>query len=166
MDTLLENFINHLEEEYKFLDSYYNALQDQKKYVVAGDVAMINDNSAQLSELQLKNKSLEKNRKVFLSEFSSQFGLSLEQVTITNLIAKVDKQWAEKLEAQKQLLVAIVEKIIREVETNKFLLRYAMNFTNNIIKLSDKTLRDNVVYSKNGNKENNANQRKILDHKV
>ena len=92
--------------------------------------------------------------------------MSCRNITISYIISKVNPQWAEKLRQQKEKLAGITQQIKHELATNKYILRYALNFTHHIIKMNDKGLKSDLVYSKKGFKVERADQKKILDHKI
>lgn len=165
METLLKKLIAHLDYEYGFLVSYLRALQDQKKYVSAGNVNEINSNSSQLIQLVRENKARSHTLQKYLNDLAELFKISNGGITISKLISRVNIHWAEKLAQQKQKLADIIQQIKHELETNKYLLNYALNFTHSIIQMNDKALKSDIVYSKNGCKQKRTDQIKFLDHK-
>ena len=152
--------------EYILLENYFQALSNQSEYIVSSDVNQINKNVVTLNLLIKENKSIQKTRQEYQHKLAEMLGFSDDSATITNIISEVDSDIAEQLSFHKQRLVAIVKDIVGLVESNKYLLRYAINFNHNIIQLYDNALIKDNIYLKDGNMESPVNQKKLLDQKA
>jgi hypothetical protein len=162
----LKKFSLHLENEYNFLAGYYHALQDQAKCVVAGDIDLINKNVTDIIHYIQSNKKIEDDRMSIFNEVGQRLNILEEMLTLSVIIQKVDSTWQEKLNQQKEKIVGIVHHIQWQIETNKFVIKYAANFTHDLIQLTDKALNTDLFYSKNGKKEERSDPRKFMDQKI
>lgn len=166
MEDIIERFIGNLQKEYDFLEVYLQTLKAQTKYVVAKDTQMINKNVTVFNNLMEDSKSLEQERRLILESIVSHLNIPCDGVNIANIIPLVDKKLAQQLTDKKEQLSDVIRAIILEVETNKFLLRYAINFTHDLLQVTNNALHSDAVYSRDGNKAQRMNQKKILDQKV
>ena len=166
MDTLLQNFSNHLDTEYQFLVSYLDALRKQTLSVVDGNTEEIIHQTSVINDMIKANQSIQSSRQDLLQQLAQQYNLATDKVTITGLLPNLDDMWAHKLSIQTEKLVNLVQKIQRETESNTYLLRYAIDFTHSIIQLSDRAIKNQLGYSKSGTKSINPSHKKIFDHKA
>ena len=166
LETLLQHFSNHLDHEFKFLVTYLDTLQKQTLAVVDGNTQGILQETNDLNDMMQQNQHIQETRQHLLGQLANHFSFEDSHVTISTLLPHVDTIWADKLTAQKDRLLNLVQKIQWETESNSYLLRYAIDFTHSIIQLSDTTIKSQLGYSKSGSKSLNASPTKLLDHKA
>lgn len=165
MDTLLQHFIDHLEAEYDFLQTYLEALHQQTLAVIDGNTQEIIDSTSSISDMIVRNRAMQKTRQALLERLAKEFALDGGQVSIPALLPHVSKQWVDRLMNQQQRLDGILRQIRVESESNTYLLRYAIDFTHSIIQLSDRAIKQQLGYARNGTRSL-ATSKKLLDHKA
>ena len=166
MENEFDNLLQHLKLEYKFWESYLGVLKEQTRNIVVSDIAQINSNLAKINMLVEENNTLVQKRHLIFQQLARKYQLQGEDITITNIVNRVPAKWRQQLHEQKDRLVTIIQKVAYQVETNKFLLKYALDFMHQLVKINDRGLRKDIVYSRRGRREDRADQRKILDQRV
>ena len=166
MKDLLDKFIRHLDLESGFLNVYYETIKNQTSYVIKSDIKNINKTISEISKLNTRNKSLNKSRQIYFDQLAVSLKINKDEITISKIISEVQKPWKQSLIERKNKIMEVANKIQREVETNTYLLRYALNFNQHIIQIADNVLKSDLVYSKKGVKGERSDKIKIFDQKI
>jgi len=160
VEKLLKKLSNHLDNEVEFLSVYLTALRDQTKHVVSGDYEQVHNNLNILFQLLHQNRSLKHSIMLILQDIAAALNVSPKQITLTKIIGVVNSTWAERLTHRRDKFLSVIFQIQQEVEKNKFLLNYTMDFNRSLITILDKS---NPIYSPNGRR---SLPKKMLDQKA
>jgi len=160
VEKLLKKLLNHLDNEVEFLSVYLTALRDQTKHVVSGDYEQVHNNLNILFQLLHQNRSLKHSIMLILQDLAAALNVSPKQITLTKIIGVVNSTWAERLTHRRDKFLSVIFQIQQEVEKNKFLLNYTMDFNRSLITILDKS---NPIYSPNGRR---SLPKKMLDQKA
>ncbi len=131
MASLMEDFIDVLErenEEYQRLTELSN---EKKQIIIDGDIPALEEITSREQEIAGVLKNLENKREEVVKDMSIVLSKEPEELTITNMIAFLNKQPNErqKLTELRENLRETLEKMADINQQNEALLHHAMEMT-------------------------------------
>lgn len=128
MASLMEDFIDVLEKENEEYERLTELSTEKRQIIINGDVPALEDMTGKEQEITSNLKNLENKRQQVVKDMAIVLSKKPEELTITNMIAFLDKQPEEqqKLQDIRERLKATLTKMADINTQNEILLTQAM----------------------------------------
>lgn len=128
MARLMEDFIDVLEKENEEYERLTELSTEKRQIIINGDVPALEDMTGKEQEITSNLKNLENKREQVVKDMAIVLSKKPEELTITNMIAFLDKQPEEqqKLQDIRERLKATLTKMADINTQNEILLTQAM----------------------------------------
>lgn len=128
MASLMEDFIDVLEKENEEYERLTELSTEKRQIIINGDVPALEDMTGKEQEITSNLKNLENKREQVVKDMAIVLSKKPEELTITNMIAFLDKQPEEqqKLQDIRERLKATLTKMADINTQNEILLTQAM----------------------------------------
>ena len=128
MASLMEDFIDVLEKENEEYERLTELSTEKRQIIINGDVPALEDMTGREQEITSNLKNLENKRQQVVKDMAIVLSKKPEELTITNMIAFLDKQPEEqqKLQDIRERLKATLTKMADINTQNEILLTQAM----------------------------------------
>lgn len=128
MASLMEDFIDVLEKENEEYERLTELSTEKRQIIINGDVPALEDMTGKEQEITSNLKNLENRRQQVVKDMAIVLSKKPEELTITNMIAFLDKQPEEqqKLQDIRERLKATLTKMADINTQNEILLTQAM----------------------------------------
>lgn len=132
MAGLIHDLIEVLDEQKECYEGLLTLAQYKTDSIVNREMEFLEEVLQREQEFIGRASRLEKNREDILKDISNVLNIKLKDLTISNLILKLDKtpQEQEKLRQLRNDLLEIVEEIKHHNKTNEGLLNQSLEFIN------------------------------------
>lgn len=131
MASLMEDFIDVLERENKEYQRLTELSNEKKQIIIDGDIPALEEITSREQEIAGVLKNLENKREEVVKDMSIVLSKEPEELTITNMIAFLNKQPNErqKLTELRENLRETLERMADINQQNEVLLHHAMEMT-------------------------------------
>ncbi len=162
MEAIVEELIEIIASEIEAFNSLLKTLHEKQRAIVEGEIDKLNASVESETELASQTKSLEAERMDRSRKLARQLDMENLNPRLSEIIDKVEKRYAQRLQEQRDLLRNLIERIQIMNKNNQFLLNHSLKFIEKSMELLLSPDATNV-YKKDG-KMNKAVQRKnVLD---
>ena len=128
MEAILEDLIAIISQEIEAFNQLLKTLHEKQRAIVEGEIEKLNSTVQDENQLAKETKSLEALRIERSQELALQLEMDNLNPKLSEIIAKVENKYAQRLQEQRDLLRSLVEKIQVLNQSNQFLLDYSLNF--------------------------------------
>ncbi len=149
---LIEELNQVVEKEITAFQGLLDALIEQQHSIIEGDAMSVSLSSEEVERMVSRTKQLESERKDKSMVISQHFD-SEESMTLSQIIEKVESEYAERLSELKQMFVALAEKVQTTNKRNRFLLENSLKFVDESLKILMQTQGKEMAYGRNGKME-------------
>lgn len=131
MASLMEDFISILEKENGEYERLTELSQEKRQIIIDGNIPALEEITSREQEVTSVLKNLENKREEVVNDMSIVLSKKPEELTITNMIAFLNKQPKEQqqLKELKEKLRTTLEKVADINAQNEVLLKHAIEMT-------------------------------------
>ena len=150
MTGMFRNLLMVLEKESAQYRVLLNILKRERISLTATDFDEISTVAKDKEELLQNLQVTEYERRCLMIKLGEAFSIAPNALTVGKLTVHMPKADGEKMRACSESLSVLVEKIRRINQSNKALLTYSLEFTQNSIRLLQQLIGASGVYQRNG----------------
>lgn len=146
---LIQDLTKVVEKEISAFQGLLDALLEQQYSIIEGDAVSVSLSSEEVERMVSRTKQLESERKDKSKVISHHLD-SEESLTLTQIIEKVESEYADRLSELKEMFLGLAEKIQTTNKRNRFLLENSLKFVDDSLKLLLQGQNKDVAYGRNG----------------
>lgn len=163
--SLPEKLLSIIEKEARLYISLLGLSKQKTGVIISGDIKEL-ENITKREQVLFKNvEKLEETREQVVSEIACSLGTESSTLTISSIIANLDKAWAERLKEARDSILSTIDEIRKINMQNKVLIDTSLEYIDFSLNLVSSTSSKGVSYSRNG-KEGNDEKRSLFDVKL
>ncbi|MCX7746381.1 MAG: flagellar protein FlgN [Clostridia bacterium] len=130
MDTMIHELIQILSNESKIYEDILNISKNKTSIIVEGKVNELEKIVKLEQSLVLQIAKLESQRETLIYKISKAMGVKPGELTISELIKKVGREYAEKLKFTQETLAKTIKEIGTNNEVNSKLIKNSLEYIN------------------------------------
>ncbi|MFQ5649060.1 MAG: flagellar protein FlgN [bacterium] len=166
MEAIVEELIEIIAKEIHAFSSLLEILHEKQRAIVEGEIERLNVSVENETELASETKSLESERIKRSRTLAKQLEMENLNPKLSEIIEKVEKRYAKRLQEQRELLRNLVERIQHMNKNNQFLLNHSLNFIEKSMEVLLTSSDPVKVYRKDGKLRKGLQKMNVLDHVV
>jgi len=164
MESIIEELIAIISREIEAFNKLLEALHSKQRAIVEGEIDRLNESVREEHALASQTKSLEVERLETARELAKELSLDNLNPKLTEIIAKVEQKYAQRLQEQRDLLRALIDKIQHLNKSNQFLLDYSLRFIEKSMELLLNGEEKASLYKADGKLSKELQKNKLVDH--
>jgi flagellar biosynthesis/type III secretory pathway chaperone len=166
MQAIIEELIVIMSKEIEAFNDLLGTLHLKQRAIVEGEVERLNQTVQDETKLARETKALEGERIERTRELAKKLHIKNANPRLTEIIEKVEEQYAHRLQEQRDLLRSLVEKIHNLNQGNQFLLNYSLKFVEKTMEILFNGNDKSSLYKKDGQLQKSMTKNRIFDHSV
>ncbi len=166
MESIIEELIAIIAQEIETFNKLLNTLHDKQRAIVEGEIEQLNASVKAETAIASETKTLEEERLARARQLARTLEMEEVDPKLSEIIDKVEKKYAQRLDEQRDLLRALIEKVQVLNQNNQFLLDYSLNFIEKSMELLLTGGQKLPIYQKDGQVRKDLQKYKVLDQSV
>ena len=166
MEAILEELTAVMSKEIEAFNELLATLHEKQRAIVEGEIEQLNKSVQDEGKLARETRALEEERVERTRALAKKLDIKNLNPRLSEIIQKVEKQYARRLQEQRDLLRSLVQKIHNLNQSNQFLLSYSLKFIEKTMEIllngSDRA----SMYKKDGKLGKSLRRKRILDQSV
>ena len=166
MEAILEELTAVMSKEIEAFNELLATLHEKQRAIVEGEIEQLNKSVQDEGKLARETRALEEERVERTRALAKKLDIKNLNPRLSEIIQKVEKQYARRLQEQRDLLRSLVQKIHNLNQSNQFLLNYSLKFIEKTMEIllngSDRA----SMYKKDGKLGKSLRRKRILDQSV
>lgn len=165
MEKIIEELIVIISKEIDAFNQLLKTLHGKQRAIVEGEIERLKKQIEAESEIVSQTKSLESQRILRTKELAQKLSINKLDPKLSEIIAKVEEKYAQRLAEQRNLLKSLIEQVRDLNKSNQFLLDYSLKFVEDTMRLLLSGNDKKNVYQKDGKLQEETGSPKILNQK-
>ena len=149
MESVVKDLTDVIEREVKAFQSLLEALLDQQASILRGDILSVSLSNEEVESIVTETKRLEKERCGKSKDLSRCLDVEGE-LTLSEIIPRVELRYADRLKELRHILEALSEKIQRTNKRNNYLLEHSLKFVDNCLRVLVEGREGKLSYDRTG----------------
>jgi flagellar biosynthesis/type III secretory pathway chaperone len=166
MEAILEELTAVMSKEIEAFNELLATLHEKQRAIVEGEIEQLNKSVQDEGKLARETRALEEERVERTRALAKKLDIKNLNPRLSEIIQKVEKQYARRLQEQRDLLRSLVQKIHNLNQSNQFLLNYSLKFIEKTMEIllngSDRA----SMYKKDGKLGKSLRRKRILDQSI
>ena len=166
LNGLLIKLSGLLEQETELYQALLAAIDEEKRAVIATDLAKLNETTKAKENLLLKLRILDEQRSHLLRKLADLLGEPVEALSLKKLSQMVEVPHASRLERSRSRLVSLIAKIQVANHRNRDLFSHSLELVKGSMNLLNNLMASSPVYFRTGDIQQRDQTGKILHGEV
>lgn len=163
MEKIIEQLLLVISKEIDAFNQLLQTLHEKQRAIVEGAIDRLKDKIRAEDEIIRQTKELEAERCNRTQELAKELSLENLDPHLSDIIARVEEKYAQRLHEQRTLLMSLIGEIKHLNKSNQFLLNYSIQFVDNSMRLLLKGNETQSTYQKDGKLRKGAETPKIVN---
>jgi len=166
MQAIVEQLITIVSKEIDAFDQLLTTLREKQRAIVEGEIERLNASVKEESEIANAARNLEGERIESSKRLARELSMENLNPKLSEIIDNVEQKYAQRLQEQRDLLRAMIQKVQTLNQNNQFLLNYSLNFIEKSMEILLTGGERLKIYRPDGQVRTDIQKRKALDHSV